>query len=114
MYIYNFEIQWDIYIIFVCLCGFVVSAERQERMLYGKDNVVLGFILDYLASLGSKVDKLDDQFHEFDKTQSHIWDELADLKKNGDLRQNDIDILKKVRSLFKIRNVKKWFRSGFP
>jgi hypothetical protein len=51
IYIYNFEIQWDIYIICVCLCGFVVSVERQELMLYGKDNVVIGFILDYLASL---------------------------------------------------------------
>ena len=65
-----------------------MSAERQERMLNGKDNVVLGFILDYLTSLGSKVDKLKDQFRQFP-------DELADLKKNGDLRQNDIDILKK-------------------
>jgi archaellum component FlaC len=72
-----------------------VSAEIQERMLNGKDNVVLGFILDYLTSLGSKVDKLKDQFHEFDKTQSPIRDELADLKKNGDLRQHDTDILKK-------------------
>jgi hypothetical protein len=53
IYIYNFEIQWDIYIIFLCLCGFVVSPERQERMLNGKDNVVLGFIFDYLTSLGS-------------------------------------------------------------
>jgi hypothetical protein len=42
----------------------------------------------YLTSLGSKVDKLKDQFRQFP-------DELADLKKNGDLRQNDIDILKK-------------------
>ena len=64
-------------------------------MLNGKDNGVLGFILDYLTSLGSKVDKLKDQFHEFDKTQNQFPDELADLKKNGDLRQNDIDILKK-------------------
>jgi archaellum component FlaC len=72
-----------------------VSAERQERMINGKDNGGLGFILDYLTSLGSKVGKLKDQFHEFDKTQSQIRDELADLKKNGDLRQNDIDIVKK-------------------
>ena len=72
-----------------------MSAERQERMINGKDNGGLGFILDYLTSLGSKVGKLKDQFHEFDKTQSQIRDELADLKKNGDLRQNDIDILKK-------------------
>ena len=64
-------------------------------MLNGKDNGVLGFILDYLTSLGSNVDKLKNQFHEFDKTQNQIRDELADLKKNGDLRQNDIDILKK-------------------
>jgi hypothetical protein len=28
-------------------------AEIQERMLNGKDNVVLGFIFDYLTSLGS-------------------------------------------------------------
>jgi hypothetical protein len=48
-------------------------------MLNGKDNGVLGFILDYLTSLGSKVDKLKDQFHEFDKTQSQIRDELVDL-----------------------------------
>ena len=47
------------------------------------------------TSLGSKVDKLKDQFHELDKTQSQIRDELVDLKKNGDLRQNDIDIPKK-------------------
>jgi archaellum component FlaC len=72
-----------------------VSAERQKRMINGKDNGGLGFILDYLTSLGSKVGKLKDQFHEFDKTQSQIRDELADLKKNGDLRQNDIDIVKK-------------------
>ena len=72
-----------------------MSAERQERMINGKDNGGLGFILDYLTSLGSKVGKLKDQFHEFDKTQSQIRDELADLKKNGDLRQNDIDIVKK-------------------
>ena len=72
-----------------------MSAERQERMQNGKDNGVLGFILDYLTSLGSKVDKIKDQFPEIDKTQSQIWDELADLKKNGDLRQHDIDILKK-------------------
>ena len=72
-----------------------MSAERQERMLNGKENVVLGFILDYLTSLRSKVDKLKDQFHEFYKTQNQIRDELANLKKNGDLRQNDIDILKK-------------------
>ena len=52
-YIYNFTIQWDIYIICLCLCGFVVSAERQERMLNGKDNVVLDFIFDYLTSFGS-------------------------------------------------------------
>ena len=58
-----------------------MSAERQERMINGKDNGGLGFILDYLTSLGSKVDKLKDQFHEFDKTQSKIRDELADLKK---------------------------------
>jgi hypothetical protein len=64
-------------------------------MLNGKDSGVLGFILNYLTSLGSKVDKLKDQIHEFDKTQSQIRDELADRKKNGDLRQNDIDILKK-------------------
>jgi hypothetical protein len=44
IYIYNIEIQWDIYIIFLYLCGFVLSAERQERMLNGKDNGVLGFI----------------------------------------------------------------------
>ena len=82
-------------LIFLCLCGFVVSAERQERMLNGKDNGVLGFILDYLTSLGSKVDKLKDQFHGFDKTQSQIRDELVHLKTNGNLRQPDIDILKK-------------------
>jgi len=82
-------------LIFLCLCGFVVSTERQERMPNGKDSAVLGFILNHLTSLGSKVDKLKDQFHEFDKTQSQIRDELADLKKNGDIRQNDIDILKK-------------------
>jgi hypothetical protein len=58
-----------IYIIFLYLCGFVLLAERQERMLNGKDNGVLGFILDYLTSLGSKVDKLKDQFHEFDMTR---------------------------------------------
>ena len=82
-------------LIFLCLCGFVVSAERQERMINGKNNAVLGFVLEYLTSLVSKVDKLKDQFHEFDKTQSQIRNELADLKKNGHLRQNDIDILKK-------------------
>ena len=83
-----------IYNIFMSL-RFVLSAERQERMLNGKDNGVLGIILDYLTSLWSKVDKLKDQFHAFVKTQSQIRDELADLKKNGDLRQNDINILKK-------------------
>lgn len=82
-------------LIFFCLCGFVVSTERQERILNGTNNAVLGFIFDFLTSLGSKIDKLKDQFHEFDKTQSPIRDELAVLKKNGDLRQNDIDILKK-------------------
>jgi hypothetical protein len=29
-YINNFEIQWDIYIIFVCLCGFVVSLKDRN------------------------------------------------------------------------------------
>jgi hypothetical protein len=32
-----------------------VSAERQERMLNGKDNGVLGFILDYLLHWGRKL-----------------------------------------------------------